>query len=60
MIVFPSISESLLNTPFAALTFNEVSSATVLVSATTVGASFTGSTLISKVLVDKSVPSVAV
>ena len=50
----------MLNTPFAAFTFKTASSATVFVSATNVGVSFTAITVISNVLVAKSVPSVAV
>ena len=53
----PSISESLLKTPFIAVTFNVVSSNVVSVSATNVGVSFVGFTVISKVLVATSVPS---
>ena len=60
VIVSPSKSESLLKTPFAAFTFKTTSSATVFVSATNVGVSFTAVTVMSNVLVAKSVPSVAV
>ena len=53
----PSISESLLNTPFKVPTFNAVSSFVEFVSATTVGASFIGLTVISNVLCVFKLPS---
>ena len=54
------MSESLFKTPFAALTLSTVSSFVLLLSANSVGASFIGLTVISKVEFELLVPSVAV
>ena len=55
-----STSVSLFNKPFAASTFNDVSSLVTPVSAAAIGASFTGVTVIVNVLVAVSVPSLNV
>ena len=57
VIVSPSKSESLFNTPFTADTFNAVSSLVDLVSATATGASFIEFTVMFKVLTTVVVPS---
>ena len=55
--MFPSTSESLLNNPVAAFTVKTTSSSVFPKSATATGASFTASTVISKVLVSVNNPS---